>query len=68
MAATSVKKVENKTARRGFLKWAKAGRAADTDYTGIYHNSACAAGIYLCAIIGEIAKLLYKMKYLHAGR
>ena len=25
--------------------------AADTDYTGIYHNSACAVGsIYLCAI------------------
>ena len=40
MAATSVKKVENK--QEG---------AADTDYTGIYHNSACAVGsIYLCAI------------------
>ena len=30
MAATSVKKVENKTARRGFLKWAKSRKGQQT--------------------------------------
>ena len=30
MAATSVKEVENKTARRGFLKWAKSRKGQQT--------------------------------------
>lgn len=50
MAATSVKKVENSQAWIPEVGKKQEG-AADTDYTGIYHNSACAVGsIYLCAI------------------